>query len=56
MYFLFLSVGWTTGVLFPAGKRDFSLPHSVETGSGAHPASYLMSNGGSIPGGEAAGI
>jgi hypothetical protein len=50
MYYLFPPVGWTTGVLLPAGTRDFSLLHSVETGSGAHPASYPMSNGVLPPG------
>jgi hypothetical protein len=29
-------------VRFPAGERDFSLLHSVETDSEAHPASYPM--------------
>jgi hypothetical protein len=27
---------------FPAGSREFSFLHSVQTGSGAHPASYPM--------------
>jgi hypothetical protein len=31
--------GWTVEVRFPAGAR-FSLLHSVQTGSGDHPASY----------------
>jgi hypothetical protein len=30
------------GVQFPVGGNDFSLLHSVKTGSGAHPASYSM--------------
>jgi hypothetical protein len=30
------------GVLFLAGLRDFSLFHSVQTGSGAHPAFYSL--------------
>jgi hypothetical protein len=37
------------GVRFPAGTRDFSLLHSVQTGSGAHPASYIMGTGGYFP-------
>jgi hypothetical protein len=37
------------------GKRFFSTLHRVQTSSGAHPASYLMSNVGSFHGGEAAG-
>jgi hypothetical protein len=35
------ATGWTTRVRLPAGQ-DFSLPHSVQTGSGAHPDSYSM--------------
>jgi hypothetical protein len=35
--------------------QDFSLFHSVQTGSGAHPASYPMSTGASFPRGIAAG-
>jgi hypothetical protein len=35
--------------------QDFSLLHSVQTGSGAHPASYPMGTGGSFPGGKAVG-
>jgi hypothetical protein len=34
---------------------EFSLLHVVQTGSGAHPASYPMGTGGSFPGGKAAG-
>jgi hypothetical protein len=30
------------GVRFPAGNRNFPLRHHVQTGSGAHPASYPM--------------
>jgi hypothetical protein len=30
------------GVQFPAGARNFSLQHHVQTASGAHPASYPM--------------
>jgi hypothetical protein len=33
-------------VPFPAGAGNFSLHHRVQTGSGAHPASYTMGNGG----------
>jgi hypothetical protein len=29
-------------VRFPAGAGNFSLHHRVQTGSGAHPASYPM--------------
>jgi hypothetical protein len=47
--------GWTAGVQFPAGTRDFSLLHSVQTDSRAHPASYTRRTEGSFPGGKAAG-
>jgi hypothetical protein len=36
-------------------SQEFSFLHVVQTGSGAHPASYPMGTGGSFPGGEAAG-
>jgi hypothetical protein len=47
-------MGWTAGIQFPAGVR-FSLLHSVQSGSGAHPASYPLGTGGSFPGGKTAG-
>jgi hypothetical protein len=34
----------------PAGAGNFSLLHSVKTGSGAHSASYPMGTGGFLPG------
>jgi hypothetical protein len=34
--------------------QEFSLHHVIQTGSGAHPASYLMGNEGSFPGVKAA--
>jgi hypothetical protein len=37
-------------VRFPAGARDFSLLHSMQTGSGVHPASYPVGTEGSFPG------
>jgi hypothetical protein len=37
-------MGWTTGVGFPEGDEPFSSRHRVQTGSGAHPASYAMGN------------
>jgi hypothetical protein len=43
-------MGWTTGVRLPAGEKDFSLFHSVQTGSRDHPASYPMGIRGSFPG------
>jgi hypothetical protein len=42
------------GVRVPVGL-NFSLHHVVQTGYGAHPASYPMGNGGSFPGGKATG-
>jgi hypothetical protein len=40
-------------VRVPVGS-EFSLLHVVQTGSGAHPASYPMGTGSSFPGGKAA--
>jgi len=42
------------GVRFLAGAANFSLRHRVQTGSGAHPASYPMISRGSFLGGEVA--
>jgi hypothetical protein len=42
-------------VRFPAGAGNFSLHHRVQTGSGAHPASYPMGARGSFLRGKAAG-
>jgi len=49
-------MAWMTRVQFPAGavKGLFSLCHHVQTGSGAHPASYTMGTR-DFPGGEVAG-
>jgi hypothetical protein len=38
-------MGWTAWVRFPA-VQDFSLFHSIQTCSAAHPASYRMGTGG----------
>jgi hypothetical protein len=45
-------MGWTTeGSEFESRwGQEFSLLHVVQTGSGAHPASYPMGTGGSFPG------
>jgi hypothetical protein len=43
---------WRIGVWFPAGT-DFSYLHSVQTGPGAHPASFWMDTGIKQPGHEA---
>jgi hypothetical protein len=45
---------WTTGIRSPAGEEKFSL-HRVQTGSGAHPASYPVGTGTCFTGGKAAG-
>jgi hypothetical protein len=37
----------------PAGAKDFSCSHCVQTGSGAHPASCPTGTGGPFPGGNA---
>jgi hypothetical protein len=55
------SVGVATGYRpdgqgsIPGRARDLSLLHSVQTGSGAHPSSYLMGTGDSFHEGKAAG-
>jgi hypothetical protein len=58
------SVGIATGyglddrsssVRFPVEAGNFPLLHRVQTGSGAHPASYPTYTGGAYPGGKAAG-
>jgi hypothetical protein len=36
---------WMVGVRIPAGARDRSLLHSVQTGCGAHPTSYSVDTG-----------
>jgi hypothetical protein len=41
---------WSAGVWFRAGARNFSLLHSVQTGCGAHPASYPMGTAGVVKG------
>jgi hypothetical protein len=51
-------MGWTTGVQFPAGARDFSLLHNIQNDSVDHPVSNPMGNGDclsglSLPGREA---
>jgi hypothetical protein len=40
--------GWVVWVRFPA-VQDFSILHSIQTGSGAQPASYPMGSRGSFP-------
>jgi hypothetical protein len=42
-------------VRFPAGTRDFSLFHDVQTGSRALSVSYPMNVGDTFPGSKAAG-
>jgi hypothetical protein len=45
-----LRAGWS-GVRVTTGPGNFSLHHRVQTGSGAHAASYPMGTRGSFPGG-----
>jgi hypothetical protein len=40
-----LTTDWTTGVQSPAGAKDYSSKHSVQTDSEAHPASYPIGTG-----------
>jgi hypothetical protein len=48
-----IAAGWTAGVRFLAGVRDFSFLHMVQTDFEAHKASYPMGAGGSFPWGKA---
>jgi hypothetical protein len=47
------ATGCTARVQFLAGAKDFSLLHSGQTGSEAHPPSYTMDIAGSFPEGKA---
>jgi hypothetical protein len=49
-----LRAGWS-GVRVPVEAGNFPLHHRIQTGSGAHPASYPMGTRGSFLGGKAAG-
>jgi hypothetical protein len=48
-----LTTDLTASVRSPKEAEDFSANLCVQTGSGAHPASYTMGTGGSFPGGRA---
>jgi hypothetical protein len=48
-----LTTDWTAGVRSPTEAEDISCNLCVQTGSGAHPASYTMGTGGSFPGSKA---
>jgi hypothetical protein len=43
------ATGWMIGGSSPAGAGNFSLQNRVQTGSGAHTASYPMGTRGSFP-------
>jgi hypothetical protein len=47
--------GGGNDVVFLPGTRDFSLLHSVQTGSESHPAFFPIGNGACFPGGKADG-
>jgi hypothetical protein len=51
----YLTMGWTIGVRSPARAKDFPFSPCIQTGSGAHPASYPMGTerGKARPGREA---
>jgi hypothetical protein len=40
--------GLDGGIRFSVASKDFSVLHSVQTGSGAYPASYTMGTGGTV--------
>jgi hypothetical protein len=48
-----LTTDWTVGFRSPKRAEDFSSNPCVQTGSGAHPASYRMGAEGYFPGGKA---
>jgi hypothetical protein len=48
-----LTTDCTAGVRSPTEAEDFPSILCVQTGSGAHPASYTVGTGGSFPGGKA---
>jgi hypothetical protein len=51
-----VTLGCTSRVRFPAGAGFLSSPHHrLQTGSGVHPASYLVGTAGSFPGVTTAG-
>jgi len=49
------AMGWMNGVRISAGVGNYSLRHSVHTGSIAQRASYPKGTGKSFPGSKAAG-
>jgi hypothetical protein len=49
-----LEADWSR-VRVAARAENFSFHHRIQTGSGAHPASYPVDNRGSFPGAKAAG-
>jgi hypothetical protein len=49
------ATGWTVGLRSQEGTRDFCVLHSIQTGSGAHPAPHPTGNGGSLPQDKGAG-
>jgi hypothetical protein len=44
-----------SSIRFPAGLKDFSLLHNVQTGSGVQPTFRTIGTGVCFPGGKAAG-
>jgi hypothetical protein len=50
---LCLTTDWTAGVRSPTEAENFYFSLCVQTGSGAHPASYTVGTGGCFPGGKA---
>jgi len=54
--FSFGATGWMIGGSSPVRGWEFSLHHRVQTGFGAHPASYLVGTRGCFLWGKAAGV
>jgi hypothetical protein len=51
-----IATGWTVGVSFPTGAKDFALLLSVQTGSRVHSAFYPIGTEGSFTARKAAGV
>jgi len=54
-YYNAWATGWTTGIRFPRRPGNSSLLHRVQTGAGAHPASYTTRIGAFSPGVKVSG-
>jgi hypothetical protein len=49
-------LGWAAGIRFPVAAREFFLLHSMQTGCGAHSASYPTVGTSDFPRGKAVDV